>query len=284
MTEIDFIVLDLDGGEMLARCLRSIDAQREVAVRVIVVDNGSTVRSAERTPALAAPVEHIRFEANRGFAGGANAGLAASRAELVALINNDVVLDSIWAATLASTLADPAIAAAQSVISATDGSIDGAGIGIEKGRFVQVGHQAVPSDELAPLWGVSATAAVFRRSALEAIRNEHGYFDERFFAYFEDVELSARLIEGGYSFKRVDQPLAVHAGSATAHRLGSRSVFLRTRNRYYVARLHRGTASDIALLHEDFRRVAGLALKGRLRAAGTVMRGLLHGLTDRLRA
>lgn len=283
MTDIDFIVLDLDGGVMLESCLRSIDAQREVTARIILVDNGSTVPAAQRAPSLAAPIEHVRLETNRGFAGGANAGVAAARSELVALINNDVLLDPMWAATVATAMSDPAIVAAQSIISAPDGSIDGGGIGLVRGRFIQIGHQSVSAGPLATLWGVSATAAIFRRSALESIRNEHGYFDERFFAYFEDVELAARLIEAGFSFKRVDRSLAVHAGSATAHRLGSRSEFLRTRNRYYVARLHRFTASTVALLGEDLNRAVGLLLRGRLEEAWTIASGLLHGLSDRLR-
>ena len=59
MTEIDFIVLDLDGGEMLSRCIRSIDAQEGVAVRIIIVDNGSVVPSSQRLPSLKSSVDHI---------------------------------------------------------------------------------------------------------------------------------------------------------------------------------------------------------------------------------
>ena len=56
------------------------------------------------------------------------------------------------------------------------------------------------------------------------------------FAYYEDVELCARLRARGWSLALRREILATHAGSATAHRLGGRRLFLQTRNRYVVAR------------------------------------------------
>src|SRR5262245_51137228 len=86
MSDVDVIVLDVDGGAMLRDCLASIAAQTLPPRRVIVFDNGS------RTPTPNA----VRSETNLGFAGGVNAALRHGDAPFVALVNNDVVLDPDW--------------------------------------------------------------------------------------------------------------------------------------------------------------------------------------------
>jgi hypothetical protein len=67
--------------------------------------------------------------------------------------------------------------------------------------------------------------------------------------------------------------LATHRGSSSAGVLGGNALRLRTRNRYFVARLHRGAGRVGALLWEDAR----LALRGR-----TSPRGVIEGLCSRL--
>ena len=117
---------------------------------------------------------------------------------------------------------------------------------------------------LPPAWGVSATATLYRRELL--------HFDESFFAYYEDVELCARLHEGGWRTAVVPVIKATHRGSQSAPLLGAGALRLRTRNRYLVARRHRGVGRIGALLREDLK----LALRGR-----TSIRGVLQGLFTR---
>ncbi len=255
---IDVIVLDLDGGAMLEECLASIRAQT-VETNVIVFDNGSRVP----TP------NAIRSETNLGFAGGANAALRHSTTPYVALVNNDVVLDREWLAAVRASLdRDAQLAAAQTVICRPDGRIDGAGIDISDGTFRQIGHGAKLGSMLEVAWGVSATATLYRRAAIG-----ERFFDERFFAYYEDVELCARLRENGWRTAVLPVVKATHRGSQTASILGRDALRLRTRNRYFVARLHRGAGRIRALLWEDAR----LALRRR-----SSLRGVIEGLCSRL--
>lgn len=258
---IDVIVLDVDGGEMLRDCLASIAAQTRQPRRVIVFDNGS------RTPTPGA----IRSEVNLGFAGGVNAALQHSDAPLVALVNNDAVLDPDWLATVADAMArDEKLAAVQTILRHDFETVDGAGIDISDGTIRQIGHGAPLSANHPPAWGISATAALYRRAAIGPRP-----FDERFFAYYEDVELSARLREGGWNLTVLPVAKATHRGSQSASLLGSRALFLRTRNRYWVARLHPGTARIGALLREDLR----LLLRGR-----SSLPGIVFGILGRIKA
>ncbi|MBV9493719.1 MAG: glycosyltransferase [Acidobacteria bacterium] len=243
--DVDAIVLDLDGGAMLGACLASLRAQTVAFRRIIVFDNGST----HPTPNATA-----RSETNLGFAGGANAAVTLATSTFVALINNDVVLDRDWLATVLGAM-DEKTAAVQTVLRAEDGSVDGAGIDVSNGTYRQTRG--------ANAWGVSATATLYRRELLR--------FDERFFAYYEDVELSARLLEGGWKLRVVGEAKATHKGSQSAKRV--RALYLRTRNRYWVARLHPGVGRIGALLWED----AKLLLRGR-----SSLRGMIAGLCSRL--
>jgi GT2 family glycosyltransferase len=254
---IDIIVLDVDGAAMLEECLASIRAQN-VPSRIIVFDNGSHTPTAGAT---------ARSETNLGFAGGANAALRHSSSPYVALVNNDVVLDPDWLAHVRDALdRDPQLAAAQTIIRRPDGRIDGAGIDISDGTFRQIGHGAAIGMPLAVAWGVSATATLYRR---EAIGDR--FFDERFFAYYEDVELCARLRASGWRTVVLPVVGAIHHGSKTAPLLGRDAIRLRTRNRYLVARMHRGVGRIGALLWEDLR----LLPRGR-----TSIRGIVQGLSE----
>lgn len=263
-SDVDVIVLDIDGGAMLRDCLASIAAQTLAPRRVIVFDNGS------QTPTPNA----IRSEVNLGFAGGVNAALQHGDAPFVALVNNDVVLDPDWLATVRAAMDDDTLAAVQTVIRREDGTIDGAGIDVRDGTIQQIANRSpvAPASRSplaatrSPVWGVSATAALYRRHLL--------HFDERFFAYYEDAELSARLREAGWELAVLPVAKAMHRGSQSASVLGGEALRLRTRNRYWVARLHPGTARIGALLWEDVK----LALRGR-----TSLRGIMQGVFGRLK-
>jgi GT2 family glycosyltransferase len=266
MSAVDVIVLDIDGGAMLDDCLASIRAQ-SLPARILVFDNGSRLPVAQRVPG----VEVLRSETNLGFAGGANAAFRETTAPYVALVNNDVVLHAGWLVAVVEALdRDARLAAAQTLICSPDGLIDGAGIDVSDGTFRQIGHGLAVGSPLAVAWGVSATAVLYRRSGVG-----DRLFDERFFAYYEDVELCARLRAAGWRTAVLPMVLATHRGSSSAGALGGSALRLRTRNRYFVARLHHGAGRIGALLWEDAR----LALRGRTSLPG-VMEGLFRTLED----
>jgi GT2 family glycosyltransferase len=267
-TTTDAIVLDIDGGDMLHACLRSLAAQTVVPQRVLVFDNGSAVPVASRLPELPLQVDVIRSETNLGFTGGINAAMASVDAELVALINNDVLLDPDWLEAMTAAMRDPSVAAVQSVIRKPDGRIDGAGIDLSDGTIRQLGHGLPLADlpSLPAAWGVSATAALYRVEALRAVAVDGHVLRPEFFAYYEDVELNARLLEAGYRTVVVPRPLATHTGSASASILGSRAARLRMRNRYRVHRLHPRVGRLGALLWEDVKRIARRIVSGEPRS------------------
>jgi GT2 family glycosyltransferase len=259
MSDVSIIVLDIDGGDMLRACLDSIAAQTLPPREVIVFDNGSRTPVVERISSR--PV--FRSETNLGFAGGNNAAYRHATGDYIALVNNDVILDRDWLATVAAALdADPKLAAVQTILRRDEATIDGAGIDISDGTFRQITSEGVRNT-----WGVSATAALYRREALgETI------FDETLFAYYEDVDLCARLHDAGWRTEVLPVIKATHRGSQSASILGGDALRLRTRNRYLVARRYRGVGRIGALIVEDLK----LAFRGR-----TSLRGMWQGLFTR---
>src|SRR3954469_15535721 len=138
MTDVSVIVLDIDGGEMLLACLDSIAAQTLPPSEVIVFDNGSRVPVAERI-AFRHGLHTYRSDTNLGFAGGNNAAYRHATGEYIALVNNDVILDRDWLATVSAALdADPKLAAVQTILRRDETTIDGAGIDISDGTFRQI--------------------------------------------------------------------------------------------------------------------------------------------------
>lgn len=260
MSDVDAIVLDATGGgEMLRSCVASIVGAHDI----IVFDNGSA------QPIQIEGARVIRSETNIGFAAGVNAAYRATSAEFVAVINNDVVLDGDWLASTKQALeSDKKIAAVQTIVRRDDKTIDGAGVDISDGTFRQIGHGLPIGSALPPAWGVSAAASLYRRDALG-----DRVFDPRFFMYYEDVELCARLHEDGRRTVVLPVAKATHRGSASASILGARAKHLRTRNRYLVARMHPGVGRISALLAEDLK----LLLRGR-----SSLRGIIEGLCSRL--
>jgi N-acetylglucosaminyl-diphospho-decaprenol L-rhamnosyltransferase len=261
MSDVSIIVLDIDGGDMLRACLDSIAAQTLPPREVIVFDNGSRTPVAERI-AFRHGLHIFRSGTNLGFAGGNNAAYRHATGEYIALINNDVILDRDWLATVTAAFDDdPKLAAVQTILRRDETTIDGAGIDIGDGTFRQIRTSAENA------WGVSATAALYRREALGGT-----IFDETLFAYYEDVDLCARLHEAGWRTEVLPVIKATHRGSQSASILGGDALRLRTRNRYRVARKHRGVGRIGALLLEDLK----LALRGR-----TSLRGMWQGLFTR---
>ena len=209
------VIPNYNGARWLPGVLESVAAQTVAPAEVLVVDDGSTDGSAEVAEAAGARV--LRLERNGGFARAANAGVAATSAEAVALVNTDVVLDDVWLesvvfalgerdATVASKLVDledPAVLYSAGDVLRRDGVAE------QRGRFERdTGAYDAPGD----VFSACAGAALYRRAAFDAV----GGFDERLGMYLEDVELGLRLRLAGWGCAWEPRAVARHAGGGSS--------------------------------------------------------------------
>jgi GT2 family glycosyltransferase len=235
---VDCVVVNRDGGDALFAALSSLKAQAGVDASIVVVDNASQAAERERLAAEFKQTRVVTFSSNLGFAGAANEGIARTRSPFVLLLNNDAVLAPDYVARLAARLTfDDRLAAVQGLILTGDGKqVDTAGLDWNR-RGEAVPVLAGTSPGLAPkdvfeVSGVSATATLYRRAALQSVAPHGEVFERSFFAYYEDVDLALRLSRAGWRFACEPSALCRHEGSRTGRRTPARRAVWTARNRW----------------------------------------------------
>lgn len=217
--KVSAVVLSWDGREETLRCLRSLAAQTRRPDRVTVIDNGSQdgLEPALRREFPAAL--YRRNEENLGYATGVNRGFQAALADGADFIltpNNDTVLDSECLERLLQAMREHPKAAAISPKVYLEGAP--ARIYFRGGAFSRFvlrarhHHYAVsdPDPEetaVYPTEFLNACCALFRSESLRRV----GLFDETYFAYCEDADLSRRLSQSGWELLVAPAARAVHA-------------------------------------------------------------------------
>ncbi|HET7530030.1 MAG TPA: glycosyltransferase family 2 protein [Mycobacteriales bacterium] len=204
------VVPNWNGVAHLGATLEALRAQTRAADEVVVVDNGSSDGSAAYVEMHHPGVRVLRLATNTGFAGAANAGWRAGTAELVAVLNNDARPAPDWLEQLLRRPDDPAVWAWGSVLVSPDGTVESAGDHYDpRGYAYKLGRgrplsalPAEPYDVVAP----PGASPLMRRSVLA----ELGGYCERFFLYYEDVDLSLRALLAGYRAELVPSAVVEH--------------------------------------------------------------------------
>ncbi|MFC1496861.1 glycosyltransferase family 2 protein [Verrucomicrobiota bacterium] len=234
---VSIIVLTVNATGYLEKCLHSLSEQTYSNIEIIVVDNGSTEDIAGFLEKEFPAVHCVRIEKNIGFAGGNNKGVKVAKGEYIALINNDAVADANWIMAMVKTAETDSMigAIASAVVDGKNPSLlDSFGMGIAiDGMSRQARHGSPVSDLSAPerVLAVSGCACLLRSKTLK----ETGLFDERFFAYCEDTDLSLRLCWAGWKIIAEPRARVAHYHSHTVGRFSVKKVFWVERNHYWVA-------------------------------------------------
>jgi GT2 family glycosyltransferase len=215
------VVPNWNGAHWLPGCLAALAAQTLAPHEVLVVDNGSRDGSLELLRADHPDVRILALAENAGFAAAANRGIGAVEAEAVALINTDVELEPDWLERMTAALArDPGVAAvACKMVDLADPSrlYDAGDVLRRDGVCEQLGRFELDDgrfDAPGEVFAACAGAALYRREAVLGV----GGFDERFFAYLEDVDLGLRLRMAGWRCA-YEPAVARHAGGGSSGQL-----------------------------------------------------------------
>lgn len=230
MTAVAVVVVNWNAGALLPRCLASVLAQQPPPAEVLVVDNASSDGSADGLPG---GVRVLRRPDNGGFAVAVNAGLRATSAPFVLVLNPDTeLLPGCLAAAAARLQRELDLGSvALRVLQAADPTrVDATGIGLTSALGqINLDHgrreaelPAGSCEVLGPLGG----AALWRRQALERA----GGFSEAYFLYWEDVDVALRVNRAGYACRTEPAARVLHVGSATVGRWSQRNVVCMVRN------------------------------------------------------
>jgi GT2 family glycosyltransferase len=227
------VVVTWQGAHLLPDCLASLHRQT-LAHDVVVVDNASTDGTAELLERDHPDVRVIPLDSNTGFAGGVQAGLDATDAEFVALLNNDAVADDGWlAALVAEALRHPESGAVTSrmylagrtppVLNNTGVVLLPTGYGADRGLGADDTAYRVPDE----VFGFSGGAALLRTAAVREV----GGFPVPFFLYYEDTDTSWRLRTAGWTVRYAPSAVVHHEHSASTDQSSVLFAFHNERNR-----------------------------------------------------
>jgi hypothetical protein len=217
------VVPNWNGADLIVQCLKSLENQ-SYAPRIVVVDNGSGDDSVKLIKQNCPDVVVLEQRKNLGFAGGVNIGIKYAMQRggyYVALFNNDAVAEKHWIEELLST------ASSQKNIGIVTSKL----IHIDKGYVDSTG-------ELFYSWGVPGPRGRGEKDNGQYDKPEHvfaasggaslyscalfkqiGLFDEDFFAYYEDVDLSFRAQLAGWQVYYQPKAVAYHHINASSRKV-----------------------------------------------------------------
>lgn len=261
---------------------------------VLIVDNGSTDDSTSKLRRVISDRIHLfELPENLGYTGGCNIGMRRALetgAEYVWLLNNDgIVFRDTLSRLVRVAMSDPQVGLVTPMIASMEATSHmtyaGGVIYVEARRYDETNDpkEAEELEERYPGKGlVIGTAMLIRTSLIRKI----GFLDERFFAYYEDIDYSARSIAAGYRN-------VVDRSSVIQHLEKNRQITpleMKPHYWYYMARNEsRFWRKHVGLLR-SLRPTAGAflrfaknlnACKSKPRSTDAILAGLWHGWWDR---
>jgi hypothetical protein len=301
---LSIVIVNWNSGTQLRNCVASITETArgmpgEYQVdEIVIVDNGSTDGSELDLDAGEVPLRLLCNQANRGFAAACNQGAADVKSELILFLNPDTTLfaDSLTCPMKYLSKPEQADVGIVGIQLIDDTNV----VARSCARFPRPSHfvaQALGLDRLLPTtahfmreWNHAQSREVdhvigafflMRRSLFVALAG----FDETFFVYFEDLDLSLRARQAGWRNVYLAQAQAYHKGGGTSTQVLGRRLFYSLRSRLQYGRKHFSRTQQVLValttwLIEPVTRIVHLALTARFREISHVLEAYWLLITD----
>lgn len=261
MSTISVAIVNYNTRDVLRPCLVSLLA--EGVADIVVADNGSTDGSLEMLRDEFPSVAVLVDRSNPGYGGAANAAIAHSSSDYVLLLNSDTVMHAGAVDALRQYLdAHPRAGVVGPRLRNPDGTLqrslhqfptplvtllDYSWVGPLVGKIPLLRKLYLASDSheraRAIPW-VTGAALAFRRSAFEAV----GGFDTDFFMYYEEVDLSYRMLRAGWETHFDPHAEVTHVGGASTSQIRGRMYVQQIRAALQYSQRHHMQA-DVELTH-----------------------------------
>lgn len=241
---VSVIVVNFRGAADTVACLRALERVDYAPFEIVCVDNASgsddVARIKTAVAELSVDVKIVESERNLGFAGGCNLGAEHAGGTVLAFLNNDAIPDARWIrAAVDEFIADPTVGSVASKVLDADGKnvdfVDGGLTWFGMGYKLHAGRPLVdvPSAEHEVAKDVlfaTGSAMFVRASVFEELDG----FDDRFFMFYEDVDLGWRLNLQGWRVRYTPESLVFHRHHGTMDSVDTpesgRETFLLERN------------------------------------------------------
>ncbi|MEG0712885.1 MAG: glycosyltransferase family 2 protein, partial [Niameybacter sp.] len=226
-----------NGKKYLRECLDKVITYTTLDYELIIIDNASSDSGYEWIQESYPQVIWKRLDKNYGFSKAVNEGIKLAKGDYVLLLNNDTEIQPGFVEALVRCIEKDTsyFAVCSQMIQYQNPSlIDDAGDEYNLLGWAYKRGDGKPLDTYAQterVFSSCAGAALYRKSVFEEI----GYFDENFFAYMEDVDISYRALIHGYKNIYCPEAKVLHIGSATSgSKYNAFKVKLAARNNVYV--------------------------------------------------
>ncbi len=249
-TSISIVIVNWNGGDLLLQCLESLAATRTDShpQEIIVVDNGSTDDSLSACERFD-NVTVIENGVNLGFGAACNIGARVATSPLLLFLNPDCVVGPGSIDRCSEEFRDPGVGVCGIALTDENGAVSRSchrfptvgsfmrrilGLHVMSQRFddgsMRDWNHAVDSD----VDHVIGAFYMMRRDVFARL----GGFDERFFVYLEDLDLSLRVRRSGLRVRFLAGPTSYHAGGGVSRQVKARRLFYATRSRILYAYKH----------------------------------------------
>ncbi|MBU1945249.1 MAG: glycosyltransferase family 2 protein [Actinobacteria bacterium] len=238
MKPVSVVLINFNGLGDLPACLQSLEEQDYPDIELILIDNassdgspavlrefasrpGARARFAGDTPTL------IANEANIGFSPALNQGIKASSGSYVMPLNTDVVMDPGFISAMVRAASGEGVGSVSGKLlrfppHERGNIIDSAGHVIFRNRLAENRGEGSPGDvaclDRAEVFGTCGAAALYSREMLDDVAVDGEYFDEDFFAFWEDLDLDWRARLRGWRCVYEPAALAWHARGGAGYR------------------------------------------------------------------
>ena len=256
MVPLDVVIVNWNAGHQILDCLKSLQAASQGSDLIklsncVVVDNASMDGSLDSLPALALPLTIMKNADNKGFGYACNQGSKIGKSKYILFLNPDVRLSPNSLVKTVSFMEEPRNqkVAATGIQFVFDGKIQRTTARFPTrmsffyqmlfldrlwpGRFPPLLMTDCDHEESRELDHVPASFLLIRREIFEELQG----FDEQFFMYYEDLDLSFRIKKAGWKIYYLATVQSFHQGGGTSHQVkADRLYYVLCSRAYYVAK------------------------------------------------
>jgi GT2 family glycosyltransferase len=268
MAEVAVIIPTFNSIGYIETCLTSLCNQDCRGVEIIVVDNGSKDSTAAFVKKNYPGIIIIENKENLGACRAKNQGIEIAKSEWVLTLDCDVILRDDFLKEILdfAKMADSRVGVFQpKILSADKKAIYSCGIHLSwLKRFYDIGRGKIDKGRGTHpryVFGACCAAALYKKSMLEDIKEDTGYFDERFFFLVEDVDVSWRAQRKGWKAMFYPGAVCYHYGDSSSLGKPLRQFFCWRNRRLLVSKCKQNKlTSTCSFLVYDLPRLAFLFL------------------------
>lgn len=222
---VSIVIVNWNGKKLLKACLNSLSCISYKNTEILLVDNASKDDSVVFVKNNYPKIIIIENKLNLGFAEGNNVGLQKSKGDAILLLNPDTLVEENFLDELVKTLyEDKNIGAVQPkiIIYPNKNQIDSIGsFFLMNGNLYHYGREKNPGlpmyNKSMEIFSAKGACMLIKKDVLK----KTGLFDKEYFAYFEDTDLSMRILLAGYKVLYEPNATIYHIGGATKKKTAS---------------------------------------------------------------